>query len=612
MKSRVIALSCLLLLSLSGMGQILDDTTKLVYGATTSKYIFEHDLRHSDSLFHFIDTTLTNLEDFEFIRSADIIYQDLGNNGTALSPLYYQIPTRVGRATGQEAYSPYELKAEDLKFYDTKSPFVNIYLGFGGMNRNLVDFSFSRNINPQWNIGFDIKKISSNKLLGASSLREAQLKHTSTDFYVYHRSKSSKYHLMFHAYKMEHEAAESGGIVVEDRDDRKDYFLYLDSDVNLSTAFSFDERTRLRLYQDYSIKPFLELYNVIERKVTLNRYEDTSPSTVADDGYYDQLLLRSDSTLDAATLGEWSVEAGLKGRIGSFIFYSANVKQRVLDYSQSYSSNLIEENELSIGGDIKIHITKSNVLSGKAQVLNTGQYFFRAAYKNNFISASYSSTKSRPSFFSERNFGNHYEWSNSFKDSFSNTISGSIFYDFAFVRLAPEVQISTINNYVYFDQSKLAAQSKEVILANKYLLNMDFKLGKHFKLDNKLIFNNISGGDEKVIRSPDWNYVGRWYYDNIVFNDFMEMQIGFDLSWHSLFYSNAYDPITQQFHLQDEFNVGNYLRTDLFFVMKANRLSLWLKWNHLNQRVENGYFSTPYYPGTKRTIDLGLRWHFYD
>lgn len=600
----------LILISTNVWCQILDDSTKLVYGPTTTRYMYEKDLMHSDTLYHTIDTAIHKLEYFEFINRADVVYQDLGNNGTALNPVYYADQRNIGRWSGFEAYTPYVKSAEDFKYYDTKSPFIELSIGFGGKGRNLVDVGVSRNINANWNVGFDIQKMTSNKLIGSATLRETQISGTTLDLYTFHSSKNSKYHLMFHALKFEHKATETGGINVADDAEERDFFQYQNADVKLRNAVSYDTRTRLHLYQEYSLAEFFELYSVVERNNVENRFEDFPLSSTT--GYYDQFLIRTDSTLDASQFNEWKVKTGLKGRVGKRLFYSGYVKRRDIDFYYRYLDTFGHTAENYIGGDIKLYVTPTNALSGELEVMDGGQYYFSGRYKNNFLNASYTTSKRRPSYLSEQYFGNHYEWSNSFSDVLSNTINGSVFYSFPFVRLEPNVQISTVDNYVYFGTNKRPIQNSAVAVVNNYSLKADFTLGKYFKLENKVIFNNVSGDGADAIRAPDWNYFGRWYYDNIIFNNYMEMQLGFDIRWQSAYFANDYDPITQQFFIQNDFEIPSYWTSDLFFVLKAQKLSISIKLKYLNQQKEQGYFATPLYPATRRMIDLGLRWHFYD
>ncbi|PIB34620.1 hypothetical protein BFP72_03950 [Reichenbachiella sp. 5M10] len=598
----------LVALSVVAEAQILDDSTRLVYGPTSTQYITVDDLKQSDTLYHTMDTSLYNLEKFLLPRGSEVDYQNLGNNGTALKPMYYDIPTMIGRTTGFHAYDPYVKTPEQFKYYDTKSPFIDLNVVFGGKGRNMVDFAFSRNINPQWNVGFDITHVSSEKQIGTSSLKENQVKSTAADFYVYYRTKNKKYHAMFHAYTNDQVILETGGIV--ETTDQTDYYLYQDADIYLRNAQSFDKRGRLYLYHEYSLKPFFEVYNTIERSVVTNEYTDTPLDESVD--YYKDLLIRTDSTEDASTMTETKIEAGIKGRVSDRIYYSAYVKRRDLDFRYRYISPFENVGENYLGGDIKLLVTKTNELGGRAEVMDQGNYYFTGYFKNSFLRASYTSSLYEPSFLADRYYGNHYEWDNSFNSTLANSINGSIFFTLPFLYVEPEVTISTIDEYVYFGYDQKAKQESDAIFVNKYSAKANLTFLKHMHLDNRLVWNNVSGKGANAMRVPDWNYFGKLYYSNIVFNDFMEFQLGFNLRWQSAYQAKAYDPITQQFYLQDDFELPSYFTADVFFVMKANDLSLFINVEYLNQGRDQGYFASPYYPGQRRAIDLGLRWMFFD
>lgn len=606
-------ITLLLLLSFTAgsvWAQIVDDSTKLVYGPTSTRYITMGDLKHSDTLYHSMDTSIHQLENFEVNRRSEIDYQDLGNNGTALKPIYYSIPTTIGRTSGFDAYDPYVKDVEGFKYYDSKSPYIYLGTHLGGKGRNMVDFNFSRNINPQWNVGFDIHHISSLKQIGTSSLRENQVKMTAADIYAFYRSKDRKYHAMFHAYNHDQTVLETGGI--EEETEEIDYYLYQDAAINLSNAQSFDKRSRFFLYHQYSLKPFFEVYNTVTYQTAENKYSDTPLTQSITDGYYDQILIRTDSTKDASLYKELKIEAGIKGRVADRIFYSAYVKRRDMSMVYRYIAPFEQEAENYLGGDIKIHLTKKYILEGEAELMDEGNYYFQGRFSNDFLRASYTSSLYKPSFMVDRYFGNHYEWTNSFGSTIANTINGSLFYELPFLYVEPAVEISSVDEYVFMDTDKMPNQESDPIFINKYTAKANLTLLKNIHLDNRLVWNNLSGDGADAMRMPDWNYYGRVYYKDIVFNDFMEFEAGFDLRWQSAYFAKAYDPVTQQFYLQDGFEMPSYWTADLFFVMKANNLSIYFNWLYLNQGRDEGYFATPYYPGQRRAIDLGVRWMFFD
>lgn len=587
--------------------QILDDSTKTVYGPTTTRWITVKSLKHNDTLFQTMDSTLSHVESFQVKKKQATYHYDLGNNGTAMTPIYYQLPTGIGRWTGFTAYDPFVKTANDFRYYDTKSPYIRLDAVFGATGRNVANVEFSRNISPEWNFGFDISRVASQKQLGSASFREKQVLSTVADFYTYYHTKNRKYHVMFHALRFDHEANETGGIVASTEE--RDFFQYLDAEINLSTAFTADHRTRLYMYQQYSVKPFFEAYTVLEHNKTRNEFNDfRSPGQ---NSYYQQTLIRTDTTSEAAVFDDYSATIGIKGRVANRIFYSGYIKRRQLDYDYRYETILRREAENYLGGDIKIWVTKTNQLGGRAEIMDDGRYLIEGTFNNGFLTAGYTSMSYMPSLLSERYFGNHYDWQNSFKPTYANSIKGSVFYQFSFLRLEPHVELTTVDNFVYYGTDKLPAQTSNPVLINKYGVKSDFTLGD-FHLDNHLIFNNVAGQNAEAMPIPDLNWFGRWYYANILFKNDLELQLGFDLRWQSAFYGRAYDPITQQFHIQNDLKMDAYFASDLFLVMKSNDLTLFFKINYLNQKREDGYFETAFYPGMRRVFDMGVRWMFFD
>ena len=93
----------------------------------------------------------------------------------------------------------------------------------------------------------------------------------------------------------------------------------------------------------------------------------------------------------------------------------------------------------------------------------------------------------------------------------------------------------------------------------------------------------------------------------------MWAQIGFDIHWQSAYFAKDYDPVTQQFYLQNDFEIPSYLLADLFVSFKVKRIRWFFKMTNVLQNVEaDGYFTTPYYTGQKRTLDFGVNWMFFD
>src|SRR5688500_14603409 len=76
--------------------RVIDDTTKQVYGPKTSKYYFEKDVFFNRITYHPIDTGIRNFHRYNYVQRHNNLYEDLGNIGTAIHPIYYQVPDVIG------------------------------------------------------------------------------------------------------------------------------------------------------------------------------------------------------------------------------------------------------------------------------------------------------------------------------------------------------------------------------------------------------------------------------------------------------------------------------------------------------------------------------------
>ncbi|MBA4056366.1 MAG: hypothetical protein C0490_16750, partial [Marivirga sp.] len=136
--------------------RIIDDTTKQVYGPKTSRYYFERDVFFNRQTYYTIDTAIHNFHQYTYIQRNNNTYQDLGNIGTAIRPTFYRVPNVIGATSGFTSYDLY-WDTEQIRNYDTKSPYTHMNVILGGKGRSITKAAFSRNINPRWNFGFNYR-----------------------------------------------------------------------------------------------------------------------------------------------------------------------------------------------------------------------------------------------------------------------------------------------------------------------------------------------------------------------------------------------------------------------------------------------------------------------
>src|SRR3989337_1310862 len=203
--------------------QVIDDTTKQVYGPKTSKYYFEKDVFFNRITYYPIDTAIRNFHRYNYVQRNYNLYQDLGNIGTAIRPIYYQVPDVLGVTSGFNSYDLY-WDSEQIRYFDTKSPYSNMKAILGGEGRSMTRIAFSRNITSQWNFGFDYRTLLIDKQVERQGKGDRNVRSTYYDLYTSYQTSDSSYRVMANFRRNRHDVFEYGGIDSGDGFEYEDYF----------------------------------------------------------------------------------------------------------------------------------------------------------------------------------------------------------------------------------------------------------------------------------------------------------------------------------------------------------------------------------------------------
>ncbi|MEL6562164.1 MAG: putative porin, partial [Bacteroidota bacterium] len=510
----------LLLISFPGVTQILDDSTKLVYGPSTLSFYNLDDQKDNIFTPGGLDTTLYDLGNFTKLDQFHKKYQDLGANGTAMRPLFFSSPETIGLRSGYDAYNPFVKTKSDFRFFDTKSPFMDLYAAFGGVGRSVVDFDFSRNIKPNINFGFGIERITTDKQIGpATSNGDRNAVATNLDLNGFYRSKDNKYLAMFYAYRFLNTVNETGGVFLEDSTDIAGVFQYEDAPIRLRNVIGEDVRTNVHLYHEYKLGKALQLYHEFDhnrQKVTYFDESDGASTTTGFDQYadnYDAFFLDPLATDEAQTFRSLSNEVGVKGDIEKG-FYRAYLKRRDVLSVFRYQSDE-RAGEVYVGGALRYDLNEKNKILGNAEFLQTGDFNILGNIVNNFFEASYNVKQYQPSLLQRRYFGNHFFWENDFQSVFTNEIKGALKLELNNILIKPKLSLTTISNFVYFNNSAIPEQANENIVLTGYGAEMKLKkftnknIGEFFGFDSDFTYTVIGGGDGNAFRAPELFYFGK-------------------------------------------------------------------------------------------------------
>ena len=425
--------------------QIIDDSTKNVYGPKTALWTTENDIFLNKPNYRPVDTLLSDYHRWTYVQRFNNLYQDLGNVGTSLNPIFPVMPSGIGATPGYNTYRAY-FETEEIKYFNTKSPYSKVLLVWGGDGRAMTRVEFSRNINPRWNFGFNYRPLLVDKQVQRTGKGDRQTISHYYDLYSNYLSKDSSYQVLFSYRRIRHRVRENGGIFLNPNDST--YVQYFDENARpyLLAAESEEMRNELHVYHQYKLaKPF-QLYHRLDitRQQNFFRDDRSMETNYADYFMYTikDGIVDTQNVEDGIEFKTIVNEAGIKGN-AAFLFYNFYYKVR----SYSTFNKYVDETQLSfrndgienyVGGRIAFRFDSLSELSGHAEYLLDGNYQLKAELRTPWLDATGYSILAKPAFLPLAYRGSHNVWVNeNFDNTFSNQLSAFLKVKWGWLFLSP-------------------------------------------------------------------------------------------------------------------------------------------------------------------------------
>ncbi|MGI4762664.1 MAG: putative porin [Janthinobacterium lividum] len=666
-------LTLLLGTALASHAQIIDDSTKVVYGPKTTRIIYEADVRRDSTGGVPIDTALTRWPQARFWAHDTTFQQDLGVLGSASRPLLYQPNYQLGARFGRNAFDRNTRDASEVPYYDSRSPYSFFRYIQGSRGEQVFEINYSRSLKKNFSIGIDYERIASNQVLAVNTT-QWQVEHNNFTIYGRYQTEDGRYHLLANYSASRQRTRELGGIwpttneSLENSKGDNSFFKYDLERVYLAPGINIDDRDQLHVFQTYRLaQKGFTAYHVLDLRRQYNGYTDNA---LPRDGnglllFYPQAtafpnsgtLRNSVATDDRATFRQIENTFGLLGRT-SRIEYNVYGRYRNAWLSQlttplgrsgtglrlqtvgsSPADTIVAPHyfgQLFVGGTASFNYREiySVEVAGEylpfdnslvPKVLGAGgEYWLRGRIRTGPLSAelllnSYSPTLTQRVF-----IGNNYAWANvsdnKWQSTFNNTTTQQLM-----VRLRQSlpflaehsIELSAaavrISGLIFYNQYGVPEQLSTALTDSKSLY---IGFARHRARLGSVYFDNqatyTQGGDGAGLRIPALVTESRVYYQRKVFGNALFAQVGGELYYQSRFRGYNYAPSTQQFYVQDRFTIGNYALANVFVAADISSASIFLKVAYLNQGLSSdGYFTTPYYTGYPRRFQFGVRWRFF-
>ena len=214
-----------------------------------------------------------------------------------------------------------------------------------------------------------------------------------------------------------------------------------------------------------------------------------------------------------------------------------------------------------------------------------------------------------PDYYLQRYRSNHYEWDNDFNKQYRLHIGGEIAYPTKWVKPKLNVSFENLTQPIYFDQNGIPQQmdGNIQVLAANLQLNITTPW---VNLDNSIVYQ-LSSSDKMPL--PTLTLYNNLYYHG-TWVKVLDVQIGVDMRFFTKYYAPVLNPALGQFCVQNEVQVGNYPVMNVYanFYVRKLRLKLFAQYQHFNASFMNKqYFEMPSYPMAPDMFRAGIAWHFY-
>ena len=214
-----------------------------------------------------------------------------------------------------------------------------------------------------------------------------------------------------------------------------------------------------------------------------------------------------------------------------------------------------------------------------------------------------------PDYYLQHYRSNHYRWDNNFQKTLRLRVSGEVAYPTQWVKPKLNVSFENITKHIYFDTDGTPKQ----LDGNIQVLAADLQLNittPWVNLDNHVIYQHASS--DKLPLPALTLYHNLYYHGCWV--KALDVQIGVDMRFFTQYYAPLLNPALGQFCIQNTELVGNYPVMNIYanFYVKSLRLKLFAQYQHFNASFMNKqYFEMPGYPMGPDMFRAGLAWHFY-
>lgn len=503
------------------------------------------------------------------------------------------------------------------KQFDVKKPYTELNYILGSKEEQVLKVLHTQNISQLANFSFGFDKVKSKGFYNNQASSNNHL-YANTWF----KTKNERHKISLH---IDHERIfnEHNGGVLYDSLFEQDLLLNRNRelmDVNLSFASSTINRTNLQFEQQFQFSQSVDSLNnglshTVFTKVSGFKNERIFKDSVLNMSYYNQILIDSLITNDIIKYEGVNGIAGYqfnkrKGR--NNLNFSTFVKWQSLNYMQHVIDTIVTS--LSLGSKFQLNKKKFHLRLD-------GNYYLNGYRKMNvdFIGwLSYDCTQDwsvgvlgsyqaiSPSLDLLSYYGNNISWENTFSTTDYLSVSGSLTSEKHNVDLI--VAYNDVFNPIYFNFIGEPQQIDGVSQVIQFSARKEFA-SKKWSIIPKMVYQY--NGGYNIYRLPDYYTDLTIAYKTKMYKNNLNVFIGADVVYYAPTDMMSFQPMVNQYNLDDTKIAGNYPFVDVFLNARIKTVRFFVKATHVNSGLFGfKYYGANNYPLKDRTIQFGLNWIF--
>jgi hypothetical protein len=593
-----------------------------------------------------VDTSLSIQKYFKanYLRQDNFELMEFHNVGMTYNNLGYDfqnfsLTPNIGATAKHYNYAT----KDDIYYYETPTPLTELYFRTVlEQGQNLKSF-FTTNLTPRINFAIAYEALNS---LGEYVHSRSKANNFKASFNF--RNKKDRYFLRFHFTSQDLDQQENGGLTtqaienyvneVPEFENRaslevqfQDAFsrlwgnrFYLDQEYILIRGNDSTQNNQLKIAHEFKVEdknyafsqtnaspyfgPTLENTDI---KNEVKHFEYVNEVKV---NYYQKLLGKFEFSA-ALTDFRYEYNSILVQNEGDVIDVIPNLLNgNIYTVGGNYSNTI---GRLSYQGEVKYNLASDfdgSLLNGNLQYQLTDDVAVKG----------YLSISSRAPNFNYLLFQSAYENYNWFNDDFSNIDTQVLGGQISHKKYGKvEASLTQINNFTYFGTSEEIASIDEVftnvqafqatnqdVRYLKVKATNDMKFGI-FGMHHTLMYQNSING-ANLLPTPEFVTRNSFYYQDHWFEKAAFIQTGVSFKYFSDFNSNMFNPILNEFVIQDFTTLDGFYNIDVFFNAKVRTARLFFAFENVTNLFEgNTNFTAPGYALRDFRFRFGIVWNFF-